>query len=417
METSSLPSLSRAALDHEAVAAVVRRIGADRAVALWTGISDAGCASTDPIALAVALTCPAEARTALDRAGESAAAFALGRLAAHIPASAWAPGARQPTAEAARAWADLVARAESAATLAEGFGWDLSEAFAHERDLGDADAREQVRAIAALAGRMTVALRAASRRKVSGLVGEVHGVEQGGRLRRLLRTERGRLSHPGFRTLQLDKIARKRALQYSVRVREPVSKGALVLCVDESGSMHDHSPGKGRNTWAKAACVALARAAHERGRPVVVVHYSTQTLAARIEPGDGVGLLAMIRHFYSGGNWTPTALARAAREVEALESDGEAADVVLITDGVEPDTTTADEADAANANWGQPKGAPCHADAVAALGTLGAKLWTVAIECEIPATATIRAQAAGYTEVGRDALASGESVLDLAGAL
>jgi uncharacterized protein with von Willebrand factor type A (vWA) domain len=152
-----------------------------------------------------------------------------------------------------------------------------------------------------------------------------------------------------------------------------------------------------RNTWAKAAAVALSRVASEEGRPVAVVHYSTSVKVQPLRPGDDAALLAMVSHFLSGGTAIGLALREGVQQVKALEQRGQrGADIVLVTDGIDGDvaaqTAAVDEALA-----------------------MQARLWTVAIECDIPETSTLRARASQYTRLGAEALGDGMSVTLIGG--
>jgi uncharacterized protein with von Willebrand factor type A (vWA) domain len=220
----------------------------------------------------------------------------------------------------------------------------------------------------------------------------VYSVEQGNDLSRLLPGELVLLTEPVLEIAVLERIVSRRAAQYAVRGTTKVSKGPLVIALDESGSM-----GGEKNEWAKAAAVALSRVAMEEKRPVCVVHYSTSTVIQPLPPGDTGALLKMIRHFLGKGTAIGLALGVAVQQVRDLALKGQkGADVILVTDGVDGDITAQETA--------------IHEGHV-----IGARLWTVAIECDIPETSPLRAKAAHYIRLGRRDLTE-KSVTLLAGA-
>jgi hypothetical protein len=290
-------------------------------------------------------------------------------------------------------WMAFHAQAEKTEYIAAGFGWGTGAAWAHTQEVKLAQGdMTQVERIARLAGRMYVALRGAQARKIHGVPSEVYSVEQGNDLARLLPTEQVLLTEPVFELAALERIATRRAAQYAVRGTTKVSKGPLVIALDESGSM-----GGERNEWAKAAAVALSRVATEEKRPVSVVHYSTSTVIQPLPHRDAEALLKMIRHFLGKGTAIGLALGVAVQQVRQLAQQGQkGADVILVTDGIDGDVA-AQEA------------------ALAEGHVIGARLWTVAIECDIPEESPLRAKAAHYIRLGRTDLTD-KSVTLLAGA-
>ena len=365
------------------------RLAAD----LWNGILGIG---TVPIAgsfaEAVLDTVPLE-HAALLATDDVAVAFAFDVMwaqARSLPAAATPFELRTLAREQ---WVTFTEQAEQAEKLSSGFGWGLSAAWAHASDVRLAQGdMSQVERIARLAGRMYLVLRGAQASKIHGVPSEVYSVEQGNDLGRLLPVEQVLLMDPLLETVALERIASRRASQYAVRGTTKVSKGPLVVALDESGSMGGH-----RNEWAKAAAVALARVAADEKRPVCVVHYSTSTVVQPLAPKDTAAVLKMIQHFLGKGTAIGLALGVAVQQVRELAQKGhKGADILLVTDGIDED----EQAQAAAIQEG-------HA--------LGARLWTVAIECDIDVRSPLRAKAAHYIRLGRSDLADGKSVRTLAG--
>jgi Mg-chelatase subunit ChlD len=361
----------------------------DRAADLWNAIVGAGTPTAGSFAEAVADTSPV-AHAALLAGDDVAATYAFD-LFWQTPSSTSSPFELRSLAR--ETWGKFIAQAENMVNLAQGFGWDLSSAWTHTRDVALAQGdMNQVERIARLAGRMYVALRGARASRVKGIPSEVYSVEQGSDVGRLLPSEQVLLTEPLLETVVLERIASRRAAQYAMRGDTKQSRGPLVIALDESGSMHGH-----RNEWAKAAAVALSRVAMDEKRPVSVVHYSTSTVTQPLKPGDADAMLKMVRHFLSGGTAIGLAVGVAVQEVRSLARKGQkGADVVLVTDGVDGDEAA-------------------QARAVAEGQALGVRLWTVAIECDVRAFSPLRKDAAEYTRLGASDLHEG-SVVRLAGA-
>ena len=354
----------------------------NRAADLWNAIVGIGSLRTGSFAEAVADTAPVT-HAALLAVDDVAAAYAFD-LFWRTPITTASP--YELRSRAREQWATFTERADSTADLAHGFGWDVSAAWAHARDVTVAQGdMSQVERIARLAGRMYVALRGARAGRVHGIPGEVYSVEQGCDVGRLLPAEQVLLMDPLLEIVVLERIASRRAAQYAVRGDAKQSRGPLVVALDESGSMRGR-----RNEWAKAATVALARIALEDKRPVSVVHYATSAVVQPLKAGDATAMLSMVRHFLGGGTAIGLALGVAVRDTFGK------ADIVLVTDGVDGDEHA-------------------QAAAIAEGETLGARLWTVAIECDVSASSPLRSHAAEYTRLGASDLHEA-GVLRLAGA-
>lgn len=295
-------------------------------------------------------------------------------------------------------WVGFIARATTSAEMERGFGWDLGSAWAEESLVNLPERTlERVRAVARLAGQMYAALRGARANRVSGVPGELHGIEVGGDIGRLLPTELMQLNDAAYETAAFARIVDRQALQYAVRGRTPANKGPLVVDLDESDSMHDEQNVRDRRTWSKAAAVALMRVAFEEKRRVAFVHFSTSVVVRVIEPGDHAGLMDMIKHFLTGGTSIGLALEESARQVRLLAQKGDAgADVVLITDG-EDDRTQAQK------------------NALEALAATGARLWILAIDQKIPPEHPLRKACVSYTHLSEEDMRSEKGVLSLAG--
>lgn len=383
----------KARREHRAVAKAAAE-NAEFAADLWNAILGLGAAPlAGSFAEAVQDTVPLE-HAALLATDDVAVAFAFDLLwerARDLPRKAMPFELRLIARER---WAAFDHQAEQAEFLAGGFGWGVRAAWAHARDVQLAQGdMSQVERIARLAGRMYIAMRGAQARRIHGVPSEIYAVEQGNDVSRLLPAEQVLLTDPVLEIVGLERIASRRAAQYAVRGTTRVSKGPLVIALDESASMSG-----ARNEWSKAAAVALARVAAEEKRAVSVVHYATSTVVQPIPPRDTEAVLKMIQHFLGRGTAIGLALGVAVQQVRELAQKGQkGADILLVTDGIDDDERA-------------------QAKAIQEGEALGARLWTVAIECDIGERSPLRARAAHYLRLGGAALTEGGSVVGLVGA-
>jgi len=283
-------------------------------------------------------------------------------------------------AAAREGWRYVMERKNLANNVEEGYGCDKGPSWETARELNGAPDVQKVEYIARMAGQMYKSMQGL-RKAPSTDPHEVDGVEQGGEPERLLASELAQLVDPTLTDQAAIRILEKRAPQYKMRGDQKASRGPLVIALDESGSMHDDSE-CGRNTFAKAAAVALARIAHEGGRMVAIVHFGDSAVVSRCAPGDHKALLDMSRHFLSGGTDIALALTKAAEEVEGLRQEGHVgADIVIVTDGEDGNYPGIDKV----LSYTQAR---------------GTRLWTVAIECVIPPQSPLNARASELIRVG-----------------
>lgn len=284
-------------------------------------------------------------------------------------------------------WEKFSERAKETKELQEGFGWDHSSAWKQTREIqcatGDLEA---VKRIARLAGRMYAAMRGGDANKVRGVPQEVYSVELGNNVGRLLCSEQAFLADNQLEIITLQRLAAHKATQYAMRGTDKRSKGPLVICLDESASMHGY-----RNEWAKAAAVALARVAQDENRKCAVVHFSTSVYVQNLD-NSAASIGELIRHFFSGGTNIAWALAAAAEKVQEFQSKiGQASDVILVSDGVDGDVEG-------------------HLKSVSQLKKIGARLWTVGIDVEIPEDNVLRKEASEYTHLDSNNMTAKDAV-------
>lgn len=353
------------------------------AAALWNAIVGVGD-DLPPLSYAEAVrdTLPQD-QAPLLASNAVAASCAFGRHTSYIPVRAAPVELRD---QARRSWAQFIELAKELEKLATGFGWDLSQAWEVQADVNLAQgSMAEVQRVAELAGRMYAAIRGENANRIAGMGGEIYSVEQGNNIGRLLPSEQVLLMEPLFELVVLERIATRRALQYAVRGTNKASRGPMVVLLDESGSMRG-----ARNSWAKAAALAVARVAKEERRPFVAVHFSTSQVVKTVDPNSPTDVFALVRHFLNGGTHVGMALSTGLDEVEKLEGKGQrGADLILVTDGIDPDV------------FGQER-------EVKRAKEKNVRLWTIAIECEIPESSTLRKDATGYLRLGGAQLTQGD---------
>lgn len=202
------------------------------------------------------------------------------------------------------------------------------------------DAR--IRRILALAGRMRHETVMRRPRRGHGRE-ELHSVELGADVERLLPAEVALLGAPMGPALLAGKLADRRAMQYSLRGRDKQTKGPILVAIDESGSMRG-----ARDEWAKAVALSLMLHARDEGRSFGVVHFDAHVmrvdLFADARAATTAQLLGCVSYFTGGGTNIGAALATCASTIATRGMctaggdlrewpEGARADVVLISDG------------------------------------------------------------------------------------
>jgi len=198
---------------------------------------------------------------------------------------------------------------------------------AHSR-LGDSP---RLRRICELAGRLERVAATKARSKVKPGVGEIHGIDLGADLSRLLPSELAALRHPRLRLLLLSRLMQRKALCYGMQGKEPMARGPIIVLLDESGSMRSG----GKDIWAKAVCLALLATATRQKRDWHLVSFNgaiireTAIAARRATMAD---IQKALDHRCAGGTDFNAPIFRA---VELLwhSPTMKKADVVIISDG------------------------------------------------------------------------------------
>jgi len=189
----------------------------------------------------------------------------------------------------------------------------------------------RLKRICELAGRLERIASSKARSKVKPGVGEVHGIDLGADLSRLLPSELVALRHPRLRLALLARLLQRRALTYGMQGKEPQARGPVIVLLDESGSMRSG----GKDVWAKAVCLALLSTATRQKRDWHLVSFNGAIIRETAIPARQATMAdiqAALDHRCAGGTDFNAPIFRA---VELLwhSPTMKKADVVIITDG------------------------------------------------------------------------------------
>lgn len=193
---------------------------------------------------------------------------------------------------------------------------------------------EKFRRIAKLFGPMMRMAFSEQRRKTVFTHDEVHSVEQGADLGRILPIELLALADP---VTELDFIRRYYEgglQQWHLKGEEGLAKGGIIFAGDNSGSMTGDC-----EVWMKAVGLALLQVARAQHRPFFGIHFGStgeyETFDFDTSRLDPELVLAFAEFFLGGGTcfMTPLSVALDRLEQEYAERGAVKADIVFVTDG------------------------------------------------------------------------------------
>jgi uncharacterized protein with von Willebrand factor type A (vWA) domain len=234
----------------------------------------------------------------------------------------------------AEAAADVEEARDAAAALGLGPGSPGSNdpkaiAALYRRVRGD----PTLRRICELAGRYRRVAQSKQRRKTSHGLDDVVGVVTDGDLGRLLPHELAKLAVPEFEDDTLRRLVERQMMCREYRATEPVAKGPIIVCCDESGSMHGE---KGHT--AKALALALAWVARHQKRWVALVAYSGDSgeRLLPLPPGrwDEAALMDWLGEFIGRGSSLDVPVREMPRIYRELKAPAGKTDVLFITDAI-----------------------------------------------------------------------------------
>ena len=188
-----------------------------------------------------------------------------------------------------------------------------------------------LRRICELAGRYRRVAQSRQRRKAVHGLDDVVGVEPGGDVGRLLPVELAKLVIPELELDTLRRIAERQALCREYHATEPVAKGPIIVCCDESGSMEGD-----KATTAKALALSLAWVARSQRRWAALVAYSGES-GERLLPlpparWDEAKLADWLCEFIGGGSTLDVPVVEMPRIYGELKAPIGDTDVIFITD-------------------------------------------------------------------------------------
>ncbi len=179
-------------------------------------------------------------------------------------------------------------------------------------------------------------------RKMERVPGELVGIETGDDLGRLIPSELAALGVPAMRAVFAARYAEGRLFVYEQRGETEAGQGAIICCVDCSGSMGSpQAGGISGEAWAKACALAMLDQARAARRDFAGILFSSagETKVFRFpaaEPARIADVLDFAEFFWSGGTNFEEPLGTAAELLEAeFNADGTMrGDIALVTDGV-----------------------------------------------------------------------------------
>src|SRR5260370_13127406 len=179
-------------------------------------------------------------------------------------------------------------------------------------------------------------------RKMERVPGELVGIETGDDLGRLIPSELAALGVPGMRAVCAARCAEGRLFVYEQRGETEAGQGAIICCVDCSGSMGSpQAGGISGEAWAKACALAMLDQARAARRDFAGILFSSAgeikvfRFPAR-EPARIADVLDFSEFFWGGGTNFEEPLGAAAELLEdEYNTDGRMRGAIaLVTDGI-----------------------------------------------------------------------------------
>jgi uncharacterized protein with von Willebrand factor type A (vWA) domain len=212
----------------------------------------------------------------------------------------------------------------------------------------------KLKELAKKAGRFTRMAMGEQARKIVHGTDEVHDIELGDAIHKVLPSELMLLQQEETKLLFLKKFSEKELMQLQLRGTEKVGRGAIICMIDTSGSMNG-----ARETWAKAIGIALLNVARKQKRAfyALLFGYKTDPLIefqfdpkkppkqiTRLRDGslkvreythEVEAVLDFAEYEYGGGTDFEVPISRAIEVLEAqYNTDGsQKGDLIMITDG------------------------------------------------------------------------------------
>ena len=190
-----------------------------------------------------------------------------------------------------------------------------------------------LRHICELAGRYRRVAQSKQRRKATHGMDDTVGVVLGGDLGRMLPHELAKLAMPEFEDDTLRRLVERQVQCREYRSTEPVAKGPILPCVDESGSMEGE-----KGDMAKAIALTLAWIARMQRRWCGLCAYSGDSgeRLLALPPGrwNEGAVMDWLEPFIGGGSSLDVPIREMSRIYQQLKAPPGDTDVIFITDAI-----------------------------------------------------------------------------------
>lgn len=192
----------------------------------------------------------------------------------------------------------------------------------------------KLKRIAELAGRYKRMAFAMQKQQIKHGTDAIHNVILGDDIGRILPSEAMKLNHPLLKKLFKVALLEKKVLQYEYKGKEKIAKGAIIICVDSSGSMNGIP-----EVWSKSVALGMVEIAKIQKRDVYVIHFDSspkEALHTNYFPKDGSWgieeVLDMAEYYSGGGTYFEPPLDLSRDKIMEQEQFSKA-DIVFVTDG------------------------------------------------------------------------------------
>jgi uncharacterized protein with von Willebrand factor type A (vWA) domain len=192
--------------------------------------------------------------------------------------------------------------------------------------------KDKLKKLARMLGRFRRMAIHSQKTKITHGLDEVHDMETGNDLEKVLPSELVNLRHPVLKQQFRRKFTEAQLLQYQLRGKEKAGKGPIICCVDSSGSM-EGAP----ELWSKAVSLALLEIAQMQKRAFCVIFFGAEDDPLEIievmkgEQNPINKVIRIAEYFLDGGTDFETPLNAALEQLE--KSEFKKADIVFVTDG------------------------------------------------------------------------------------
>ncbi len=191
----------------------------------------------------------------------------------------------------------------------------------------------KLKALAKMIGRFRRLAIYAQKTKVKHGQDEIYDIEVGNNLQRIIPSELAALTDPLTKKEFMRKFTEGKLMQYSLRGTDKKGKGAIIICVDDSGSMSGI-----KELWSKATALGLLEIAQMQHRDFACIHFGGEndpldvTTILKGEKNITEKVIHMSEYFLGGGTDFQTPLDGALKILSAQEF--KKADIVFVTDGI-----------------------------------------------------------------------------------